>query len=132
MIILKFPQSLNNIFKEIYKDKNIKLKNGNLDYLTKQGILLLNTTLTVRESSPNRHYKLWKGFSDKIIDYILENKKNIVFMLWGNNAEKLLVKKKVENHYILISNHPSPLSANRGGLFNNCHFDKANQYLEKK
>lgn len=127
---IKIPPSLNNIFKEMYNDKNIKIKNGNLEYLSKQGILLLNTTLTVRESSPNSHYKYWKGFTDKVIDYILSNSENIVFLLWGNNAKKLLKNKNHKSHYILESNHPSPLSANRGGWFNNGHFEKTNIYLE--
>ena len=135
---IKIPPSLNNIFKEIYKDKNIKIKNGNLEYLAKQGVLLLNNTLTVTESEPNSHYKYWKGFSNKIIEYILLNKNNIVFLLWGNNAKNIfknIIKDSninLENHLILKASHPSPLSANKSGWFDNNHFIKTNEFLKSK
>ena len=102
-----------------------------LEYLAKQGVLLLNNTLTVRQSSPNSHLQIWKGFSDEIINYILENNDNIVFLLWGNNAKKILKNKELKNNYILDAHHPSPLSANKGGWFGNNHFSKTNEILEK-
>ena len=129
---IKIPPSLNNIFKEIYNDKNIKIKNGDLEYLAKQGVLLLNTTLTVRESQPNSHIKYWSGFTKKIINYIIENNKKVVFLLWGNNSKKLIKNNNLDNinnHLILMANHPSPLSANRGGWFNNNYFKLENEYL---
>lgn len=128
---IKIPPSLKNIFKEIYEDKNININNGNLEYLAKQGVLLLNTTLTVRESSPNSHFKYWKGFTEKIVNYILEKNDKIVFLLWGGNAKKLIKENEYDNkHLILRCNHPSPLSANKGGWFNNKHFIKTNEYLD--
>lgn len=131
---IKIPPSLKNIFKEIYSNYNLELPNltnGNLEYLAKQGVLLLNNTLTVRQSSPNSHLQIWKGFSNEIINYILQNNENIVFLLWGNNAKKILKNKDIKNNYILEANHPSPLSANKGGWFGNQHFTKTNEILEK-
>lgn len=131
---IKIPPSLKNIFKEIYDNYDLEytnLTNGNLEYLAQQGILLLNNTLTVRQSTPNSHLKIWKGFSYEIIKYILENHNNIVFLLWGNNAKKILKNKDIKNHYILEANHPSPLSANKGGWFGNKNFIKTNEILSK-
>tara|TARA_Y100000389_G_C17407902_1_gene489114 strand:+ start:719 stop:1414 length:696 start_codon:yes stop_codon:yes gene_type:complete len=131
---IKIPPSLKNIFKEIYSNYNLELPNltnGNLEYLANQGVLLLNNTLTVRQSTPNSHLKIWKGFSDEIINYILENNDNIVFLLWGNNAKKILKNKELKNNYILEAHHPSPLSANKGGWFGNNHFTKTNEILDK-
>ena len=91
----------------------------------------MNNTLTVRQSSPNSHLQVWKGFSNEIINYILQNNNNIVFLLWGNNAKKILKNKDIKNNYILEANHPSPLSANKGGWFGNQHFTKTNEILEK-
>ena len=129
---IKIPPSLKNIFKEIYKENLESLpENGNLEYLAKQGVLLLNNSLTVRQSKPNSHLKYWKGFSDKIVKYINDNSDNkIIFMLWGNNAKKM--KKIIDNekHYILEATHPSPLGANKGGWFGCDHFNKANTYLK--
>ena len=128
---IKIPPSLKNIFKEMYTDLGeefILPKSGNLNYLAKQGILLLNNSLTVQESKPNSHLKYWHGFTPKIIEYICENCKYKVFLLWGNNAKK--VKKYIKgDHYILEANHPSPLSANKGGWWGNKHFSKCNEIL---
>tara|TARA_Y100000590_G_scaffold389536_1_gene464634 strand:+ start:1186 stop:1857 length:672 start_codon:yes stop_codon:yes gene_type:complete len=129
---IKIPPSLRNILKEMKNDCNIKEKtSGNLEYLAKQGVLLLNTTLTVREKQPNSHLKLWKGFTERIILEINENCDNIVFMLWGNNA-KNTCKKIInsEKQHFLLANHPSPMSANRGGWFNCKHFTKTNEFLK--
>lgn len=131
---IKIPPSLINIFKEICTNLEIpynKPNSGNLTYLAKQGVLLLNNTFTVRQSKPNSHLKLWKGFSDRIIDYILENNKDIIFMLWGGNAKKIIEKKDMSQQYVFKSNHPSPLSANRGGWFNLNMFNDVNVKLRE-
>ena len=128
---IKIPPSLVNIYKELKTDCNIEHTNGDLTNWAKQGVLLLNTSLTVRESCPNSHQKYWRPFTDNLIKYISDNKEGIVFLLWGNNAKD---KKKLidfEKHYILEANHPSPLSANRGGWFGCKHFSKTNNILEK-
>jgi len=103
---------------------------GNLTHWNEQGILLLNTSLTVRQSSPNSHLKYWRKITNDIIKTISNNTNNIIFLLWGNLA---ISKKKLidcEKHYVLTSNHPSPLSANRGGWFGNTHFFKTNKILK--
>lgn len=135
---IKLPPSLRNIYKELETDINegitIENKNGNFEYLAKQGILLLNNTLTVRESSPNSHIKIWKTFTKKLINQITINSENIIFMLWGNSAKnikKYIDKSRIDKQIYLECNHPSPLSANRGGWFGNKHFSKTNNILEK-
>lgn len=129
---IKTPPSLVNIYKELQTDCNLEnYSNGDLTNWAKQGVLLLNTSLTVRESCPNSHQKYWKPFTDNLIKYISDNKEGLVFLLWGGNAKD---KKKLidsEKHYILEANHPSPLSANRGGWFGCKHFSKTNDYLKK-
>ena len=128
---IKIPPSLKNIFKEIYNDLEepfILPKSGNLEYLAKQGILLLNNTLTVEKSKPNSHRKYWQGFSKEIIEYICKNSSFKIFLLWGGNA-KSMKKYITGNHYYLESNHPSPLSANKGGWWGNKHFSKCNEIL---
>lgn len=128
------PPSLNNIFKEISSDLNCKIReNGNLIDWAKQGVLLLNSVMTVENGSPGIHRKKgWEKFTDSIIELISENKKDVVFILWGDNAKKKenLIRKK--NHLVLKSGHPSPLSANRGYWFGNKHFTKCNDYLIKR
>lgn len=128
------PPSLNNIFKEISSDLNCKIReNGNLIDWAKQGVLLLNSVMTVENGSPGIHKKKgWEKFTDSIIELISENKKDVVFILWGDNAKKKenLIRKK--NHLVLKSGHPSPLSANRGYWFGNKHFTKCNDYLIKR
>jgi uracil-DNA glycosylase len=128
---IKIPPSLVNIFKEIYKDnlEELPKKNGNLEYLAKQGVLLLNNSLTVRQSNPNSHLKYWKGFSDKIVKYINDNSEKKIFLLWGNNAKKMKKFINLEKHLVLEATHPSPLGANKGGWFGCDHFNKANKFL---
>ena len=128
------PPSLINIFKEIQDDINIDYpKYGDLSSWGKQGVLLLNSTLTVEEGKPGSHQKKgWETFTDEIIKHISNSKKNIVFMLWGNYSK---MKSKLidgSKHLILTSGHPSPMSANRGYWFGNKHFSKANKYLIKQ
>ena len=126
------PPSLRNIYKELKNDKFTinDPKNGDLTKWAKNGVLLLNSSLTVLEKSPNCHQSIWMGFTDKIIEYIANNTENVVFMLWGGFArgKKKYIPKG--NHLVLESTHPSPLSANRGGWFNKQPFIKANIYLK--
>lgn len=124
------PKSLQNIFKEIQSDLNIPFpQNGNLERWAKQGVFLLNATLTVKAGEPNSHQNFgWEKFTDEVIRQISLNKSGIVFLLWGANAIKksdLIDKTK---HTVLTSVHPSPLSAHRGFL--GCkHFSKTNEIL---
>ena len=130
---VKTPPSLVNIFKEIDRDLGIKnYGNGNLTKWAKQGVLLLNSTLTVRKDEAGSHQnKGWEEFTDKVISTISELKEGVIFLLWGKfaqNKQKLIDKNK---HHILISSHPSPLSAYRGFL--GCgHFSVCNRVLKKK
>jgi uracil-DNA glycosylase len=127
------PPSLVNIFKEIQQDLNTSYPaNGDLMKWVNQGVLLLNSTLTVRKNSPGSHQnKGWEDFTDEIINIISLKKKNIVFLLWGNYAKKKSKLIDENKHLILSSGHPSPLSANRGYWFGNNHFSKANQYFKE-
>lgn len=127
----KLPPSLKNIYKEMKSDLGIDFdQDGNLEYLAKQGVLLLNTTLTVREGKALSHYgKGWETFTDNIIKEIDKNNNPIVFILWGNNARS---KKKLltnPNHLIIESAHPSPLSAYHG-FFGSKPFSKTNDFLK--
>lgn len=129
------PPSLKNIFIEIQNNYNSVFfpTSGNLEYWAKQGILLLNATLTVRKDSPNSHKHIpWQKFTDEAIKYISENKKGVVFLLWGAFAQKKKKYINTESHFVLESGHPSPLSANQGKWFGNQHFIKANEILKNK
>ncbi len=128
------PPSLINIFKEIQTDLSIPYpKSGNLERWAKQGVLLLNATLTVRAHNAGSHQKKgWEQFTDAVIEKISEEKKNVVFLLWGGFAKKKGLKIDKNKHHILTCGHPSPLSANRGYWFGNRHFSKTNDYLETK
>ena len=127
------PPSLINIFKEIETDLGYKFENnkGDLSKWAKQGVMLLNATLTVRDNSAGSHQnKGWEIFTNKVIEVISIETNNTVFLLWGSFAKQ---KKKLINtdkHKILESGHPSPLSANRGYWFGNKHFSKCNDYLD--
>lgn len=125
---VKTPPSLRNIFKEIERDLTIKNTDTSLVSWAKQGVLLLNTQLTVRDSQANFYANsYWKNFTDIVVRKVSE-KKNVVFLLWGNNAKE---KEAIisEGNYILTSTHPSPLSAHRGFL--GCgHFSEANRILK--
>ena len=125
----KRPPSLRNIFKELKNDLNIDKDCNDLKYWADQGVLLLNTILTVVDASPLSHEnKGWEIFTDKVIEKLNERDKPIVFILWGNNARS---KKRLitnEKHFIIESAHPSPLSASRG-FFGSRPFSKTNQIL---
>ena len=128
---VKRPPSLNNIFKEIYDDLGIVRTNNNLSDWAKQGILLLNTVLTVEKDKAFSHRNHgWEIFTDKIIKELNKREKPIIFVLWGNPArsKKALITNK--RHIIIESAHPSPLSANRG-FFGSKPFSKINKYLDK-
>ena len=127
----KLPPSLVNIYKEMETDLNIKInQDGNLDYLAKQGVLLLNTVLTVRKGMAFSHKDFgWQTFTDNVIKLLNSLDQPIVFILWGLPASK---KKKLltnKNHLIIESAHPSPLSSYRG-FFGSKPFSKANNYLK--
>lgn len=128
------PPSLINIFKEIEKDLGIPYpKSGNLMRWANQGVLLLNATLTVKESQAGSHQKKgWEQFTDAVIKLISNKKEHIIFLLWGGFAKQK--SKIIDNtkHHILTSGHPSPLSANRGYWFGNKHFSKTNYLLEQE
>ena len=131
---ITIPPSLKNIFKELHTDINKPIsQNGNLISWAKQGVLLLNATLTVRANEAGSHQKKgWEQFTDAVIKKISDNKKDIVFLLWGGFAKKKGTKIDKAKHHILLSGHPSPLSANRGYWFGNKHFSKTNEFLKMK
>ncbi|MBW3468557.1 uracil-DNA glycosylase [Arthrospiribacter ruber] len=127
-----FPPSLLNIFKEINRDLDQSIpSNGNLERWAKQGVLLLNATLTVRAHQAGSHQKKgWEEFTDAVIKCIAEEKENVVFMLWGAYAQKKAAFISDQKHLKLHAPHPSPLSAHRGFL--GCsHFSLTNEYLRK-
>lgn len=126
------PPSLINIFKEIQTDLNKEYpKSGNLEKWAKQGVLLLNATLTVRAHNAGSHQKKgWETFTDEVIHQISNHKKDVVFLLWGGFAKKKTKLIDKNKHHILTSGHPSPLSANRGYWFGNKHFSKTNTILK--
>lgn len=131
---IQVPPSLINIYKEISKEYNapVEMSSGDLTYLAKQGVLLLNAILSVRAHQALSHnVKEYELFFNDVLEVLDKQKQPIVFLLWGSYARKL--KKCLHNpsHLILESNHPSPLSANRGGWFNNRHFLLTNEYLRK-
>ena len=130
---IAIPPSLRNIFKEIASDYNTIFvpTNGNLELWAQQGVLLLNSCLTVRKNSPNSHkYLEWDIFTDAVIKLISNEKEHVVFMLWGAFAQKKMKCIDASKHLVLSSGHPSPLSANKGKWFGNKHFSNANTYLE--
>lgn len=126
------PPSLKNIFKEIEADLKVKLTlSKNLKSWVNQGVLLLNSTLTVSEKIPNSHSGLgWERFTDKTLKLISSKNKKVVFILWGKHAEKKEILVDQKKHLILKSSHPSPLSAYRG-FFGCKHFSKTNDFLIK-
>ena len=125
-----FPPSLLNIFKEINADTGAPIPDsGDLSRWAKQGVLLLNSTLTVEEHKAASHQgKGWEEFTDTVIERLSEQCEHLVFVLWGSFAIKKGAKINKQKHLVLTSPHPSPLSAYRG-FFGNHHFSKANSYL---
>lgn len=126
------PPSLQNIFKEIQADLHIAIPpSGNLERWARQGVLLLNATLTVEAHQAGSHQKKgWELFTDAVIHEISERHRGVVFLLWGNYAKQKLSLIDTTKHKVCMSGHPSPLSANRGLWFGNRHFSITNQYLK--
>jgi len=126
------PPSLINIFKELKSDLNLDIpESGNLERWSKQGILMLNSILTVEKENPGSHKNQgWEQFTDVVIEKIINLKTNIVFILWGAYAQKKGERIDRNKHLVLESAHPSPLSASRG-FFNQKHFSKCNEYLNR-
>jgi uracil-DNA glycosylase len=124
------PPSLQNIFKEIQRDLGLPMPgHGCLQAWAAQGVLLLNTVLTVEQGMPGSHAKRgWERFTSRVIDLLNRDAEHLVFMLWGSHAQKKGQQIDRERHLVLTSVHPSPLSAHRGFLGNG-HFSRANQYL---
>lgn len=129
---VKFPPSLLNIFKELESDLKISIpKSGHLKRWADQGVLLLNSVLTVEKDKAASHQgKGWEKFTDKVISVINEKHQNIVFILWGAYAQKKAAFVDRSKHLVIESVHPSPLSSHRG-FFGSKPFSKANHYLQK-
>ena len=132
---VRIPPSLRNIFRELNDDLGAVFMptSGNLECWAKQGVLLLNATLTVEKDKPNSHKKLgWSVFTDAVIETISNEKENVVFLLWGNFAQIKGKKINRDKHLVLECGHPSPMSANQGKWFGNKHFSTTNDYLQAK
>ena len=127
---VQLPPSLQNIFKEISQDTGLPTPtSGNLERWAAQGVLLLNSTLTVQEDRAGSHQNRgWERFTDEVIHLLSEQKEHLVFLLWGSFAQKKGELIDKEKHLVLSSPHPSPLSSYRG-FFGNKHFSKTNTYL---
>jgi uracil-DNA glycosylase len=131
---ITIPPSLRNIYKEIGSDLGIDTsqRNGNLTHWTNQGVLLLNSVLTVRENSPGSHAKKgWEEFTDYVIQKVSDKHEHIVFILWGNYAKAKGKNIDRDRHLVLEGHHPSPLSAYRG-FFGCKHFSQINTYLKNR
>ena len=130
---IKIPPSLKNIFKELQNDLKIQIpESGNLEKWAEQGVLLLNTVLTVEKSKANSHRKKgWEQFTDKVIKILNDKKVHLVFILWGAPAQKKGMNIDESKHLILKAPHPSPLSSYRG-FFDSKPFSQTNTYLKKK
>lgn len=128
---IKIPPSLKNIFKELHQDLGISIpEHGDLSAWAEQGVLLLNSTLTVEEKKPGSHQqKGWEQFTDYLIAELSSQRQNLVFFLWGSTSIKKESLIDSSKHLIIKSPHPSPLSAYRG-FFGQSNFSKCNQYLE--
>ncbi len=129
---VEIPRSLQNIYKELHDDCGCYIPNhGDLTKWAEQGVLLLNSVLTVRKSQANSHKgKGWEQLIKKVIELLNERDDPVIFILWGNNAKALAEKIDTSKHYILSSTHPSPLSASYG-FFGCKHFSKTNEILKK-
>jgi len=126
------PPSLKNMFKELQNDLGCRIPNhGYLAHWAEQGVLMLNTSLTVREHTPNSHRGIgWETFANRVISLLNERDKPVVFILWGNNAIEKLELIDTSKHHVIKSPHPSPFSANRG-FFGSKPFSRANALLRQ-
>lgn len=128
----KLPPSLKNILTELEKDVGVQLPHGDLSHWAKQGVLMLNRVLTVREGEANSHKKLgWPKFTKAVVAELSNAKEGLIFLLWGGEAQKLIKLIDSKKHVILSTGHPSPLSANRGYWFGNKSFSRCNTELIK-
>ncbi len=125
------PPSLNNVLKEMADDIGTSYSaHGDLTHWAEQGVLLLNSSLTVKQGEPNSHQNQgWEQFTDAVIDVVNEQTEHTVFILWGSKAQKKGKYIDTDKHLILTAVHPSPLAANRGGFFGSKPFSKTNDYL---
>ncbi len=130
---IRIPPSLQNIYREIHADVGGNIPcTGNLTFWAKQGVLLLNSILTVRMHEPNSHAHIgWEIFTDKVIQALSDKKKGIVFLLWGAFAQKKIVYIDTHKHFILTAAHPSPYSAYKG-FFGSKQFSKTNAFLTQQ
>ncbi|EFM12865.1 uracil-DNA glycosylase [Paenibacillus curdlanolyticus YK9] len=128
---VRIPPSLRNIYKELHEDIGCPIPDhGSLESWARQGVLLLNSVLTVREGQPNAHKGLgWERFTDRVIAALNERETPVVFVLWGAHAQEKAKSIQVEKHGIIASVHPSPLAA-RKGFFGSRPFSRANELLE--
>ena len=130
---VKIPPSLRNMYKELSSDiEGFQIpSHGNLNHWAEQGVLLLNTVLTVEAGQAHSHAKWgWERYTDKVVDVINQHQQNVVFLLWGSHAQKKGAMIDRSRHLVLEAVHPSPLSAHRG-FFGCQHFSLTNQYLEE-
>ncbi|HBM06651.1 uracil-DNA glycosylase [Pseudomonas sp. Choline-3u-10] len=127
------PPSLQNIFKELKRDLNLDIpSHGYLQHWADQGVLMLNTSLTVEQGVAGSHAKMgWQRLTDRIIEVISEKRSDVVFLLWGAHAQSKAKLIDPTRHLLLKSVHPSPLSAHRG-FIGNGHFSRANQFLKQR
>lgn len=130
---IKPPPSLQNIYKELQSDLNCTIpQHGYLEHWAKQGVMLLNTVLTVRSGTPNSHKGLgWETFTDQIIAHLNDRETPLVFILWGKHAQEKAPFIDTSKHFIIQSPHPSPFSASRG-FFGSRPFSRANAFLRSK
>ncbi len=129
---IAIPPSLQNIFKELKADLGCYIpNNGNLTKWAKQGVLLLNSVLTVEQNKPNSHKgRGWERITTKIVNLLNDRDDPVIFLLWGGNAKALGKNINQNKHYVLTAVHPSPMSANQGGWFGCKHFSKCNEILK--
>lgn len=128
---IAIPPSLQNIYKELNTDIGCYIpNNGNLTKWANQGILLLNSVLTVEQNKPNSHKnKGWEKITTKVVELLNERESPVIFLLWGGNAKSIGKNINTNKHFVLTAVHPSPLSANQGGWFGCKHFSKTNEIL---
>lgn len=127
------PPSLQNIYKELKADLDCQIPtHGNLTKWAKQGVLLLNTVLTVQSGMPNSHKGWgWEKITTRVIELLNQREEPVIFMLWGSSAKEIGKGINTNRHYVLTAVHPSPMSAMQGGWFGCKHFSKANEILKK-
>jgi uracil-DNA glycosylase len=129
---IKIPPSLRNIFKELAADVGVQRTQTDLTDWANQGVLLLNSVLTVRANQPGSHVKIgWQAFTSSILASLNSRERPLVFMLWGNYAQQVGKHIDETKHLVIRCAHPSPLSANRGGWFGTKPFSRANDFLKK-